>query len=88
MTPDIHAPLSVPGRPELTGDRRIGVLLSHGFSGSPESMRPWGEHLAGLGYAVEVPLLPGHGTTWEDANTTTYTDWYGEVQRVFDQLRS
>ena len=60
--------LSAPARPELTGGRRIGVLLSHGLTGNPVSMNPWGSYLAEQGYAVEVPLLPGHGTTWEDAN--------------------
>jgi len=79
-------PLSVPARPELTGGRRIGVLLSHGFTGSPGSMRGWGEHLAAKGYAVEVPRLPGHGTTWRDMNTTTWTDWYGELTAVFEKL--
>jgi carboxylesterase len=79
-------PLSIPARPELTGGRKIGVLLSHGFTGSPASITPWGEHLGQLGYAVEVPRLPGHGTTWQEMNTTTWDDWYGEVTRVFDKL--
>ncbi len=80
------APLSVPARPELTGGRRVGVLLSHGFTGQPASVKPWGEHLAALGYAVEVPRLPGHGTTWQEMNRTTWVDWYGELTRVFDRL--
>ena len=78
--------LSAPARPELTGGRRIGVLLSHGLTGNPVSMNPWGHYLAERGYAVEVPLLPGHGTTWEDANTTTWDHWYGTIQRAFDKL--
>ncbi|HEY0890281.1 MAG TPA: alpha/beta fold hydrolase [Nocardioides sp.] len=80
------ATLSVPARPELTGGRRIGVLLSHGFTGSPGSMRDWGQALADLGYAVEVPRLPGHGTHWRDLNAHTWTDWYGELERVFARL--
>jgi len=86
---DVHPlahPLSVAARPELTGGRRIGVLLSHGFTGQPASMKPWGEYLAEQGYAVEVPRLPGHGTSWQDANKTTWADWYGEVSRTFDKL--
>jgi carboxylesterase len=79
-------PLSAPARPELTEGRRIGVLLSHGFTGSPGSMRAWGEHLAEKGYAVEVPRLPGHGTSWRDMNTTTWADWYAEVSRAFEKL--
>jgi carboxylesterase len=81
-------PLSVAARPELTGGRRVGVLLSHGFTGSPGSMRAWGEHLAGQGYAVEVPRLPGHGTHWREMNTTTWADWYAEVCRAFEKLAS
>jgi carboxylesterase len=61
--PPLAVPLSVAARPELTAGRRVGVLLSHGFTGSPASMKPWGEFLAERGYAVEVPRLPGHGTT-------------------------
>jgi carboxylesterase len=81
-------PLSLPARPELTGGRRVGVLLVHGFSGSPASMKPWARHLAGLGYAVEVPRLPGHGTRWQDLNQVAWTDWYDEAARAFDRLRA
>ena len=83
----LAAPLSVAARPELTGGRRVGVLLSHGFTGSPASMKPWGEFLAEQGYAVEVPRLPGHGTTWQDMNKTAWSDWYGEAARVFEKLQ-
>ncbi len=82
----IHAPLTLAARPELTGGRRVGVLLSHGFTGSPGSMREWGEHLGSLGYGVAVPRLPGHGTTWQELNTLRFADWYGEIERVFDGL--
>jgi carboxylesterase len=81
------SPYSAAARPEiLPGNRRIGVLLSHGFTGSPYSMRPWAEFLAREGYAVEVPRLPGHGTSWQDLNTTTWKDWYAEVSRSLDRL--
>ena len=65
---------------------RVGILLSHGFTGSPASMKPWAEYLAAQGYAVSVPRLPGHGTTWQDMNKTTWADWYGEVERAFEAL--
>ena len=42
----VPSPSSAPARPDLTGARRIGVLLSHGFTGQPASIRPWGEALA------------------------------------------
>lgn len=87
MTVNPHAqPLSVAARPELTGGRRIGVLLSHGFTGSPASMRPWGESLAERGYGVEVPRLPGHGTSWQEMNATGWADWYGHLDRTLTTL--
>jgi carboxylesterase len=66
----------------------IGVVLSHGFTGTPQSLRPWAEHLAAAGFAVALPRLPGHGTRWQDLNDTRWPDWYGELERAFDQLRS
>ena len=81
-----YEPLTITARPELTGDRRIGVLLSHGFTGSPVSMRPWGRHLGEQGYGVRIPLLPGHATSWQDLNTKTWDDWYAELRRTFDEL--
>lgn len=79
---------SAPANPELTGGRRIGVLLSHGFTGSPVSMRPWAEFLHAHGYAVEVPCLPGHGTTWQEMNATGWEDWYVELTAAFARLRT
>ena len=67
---------------------RIGVLLCHGFTGSPASMTPWARHLAGLGHTVRVPRLPGHGTTWQDMNRTRWTDWYAEVDTSLTDLRA
>ena len=86
MPPDVLVPpYSAEGRPGPDG-RRVGVLLSHGFTGSPRSMQPWGEDLAARGYAVEVPRLPGHGTTWQDMTTTGWEDWLGELERVYAGL--
>lgn len=76
-------PLSAAGTPPRS---RIGVLLLHGFTGSPAATRPLGERLAAVGYCVEVPALPGHGTTVADLATTRYTDWYGAAERVLDYL--
>jgi carboxylesterase len=63
-----------------------GVLLLHGFTGSPSSMRPWAEHLHATGLTVSVPRLPGHGTTWQQLAATSWQDWYGEAVRAFDDL--
>ncbi|MEU8589903.1 alpha/beta fold hydrolase [Streptomyces sp. NPDC048664] len=65
----------------------VGVLLCHGFTGSPQSLRPWGEYLAGRGLTVSLPLLPGHGTRWQDMQLTGWQDWYAEVDRALRVLR-
>ncbi|MFJ6698708.1 alpha/beta hydrolase [Streptomyces sp. NPDC091272] len=65
----------------------VGVLLCHGFTGSPQSLRPWADHLAERGLTVSLPLLPGHGTRWEDMQLTGWQDWYAEVDRELRALR-
>jgi carboxylesterase len=78
-----------PGAEPFSADGgRTGVLLSHGFTGSPASMTPWAEHLAEQGHTVRVPRLPGHGTTWQDMNRTRWTDWYDELDTALTELRS
>ena len=81
-----HAePFLATGEPDSTG-RRVGVLLSHGFTGCPASMVPWGKHLAARGFGVAVPRLPGHGTSWQEMNRTGWQDWYDELSRAFEKL--
>ena len=76
-----------PGAEPFSADGgSVGVLLSHGFTGSPASMRPWGEYLADQGFSVRVPRLPGHGTTWKDMNTTRWEQWYGELDAALTEL--
>lgn len=79
-------PLATEADPDATGGRRVGVLLSHGFTGQPASMKPWAEALAAKGYAVEVPRLPGHGTTWQELNTKRWADWYAELRAAHQRL--
>jgi carboxylesterase len=65
----------------------VGVLLCHGFTGTPQSLRPWAEHLAAAGLTVSLPRLPGHGTTVAEANMTHWEDWYAELDRNLTQLQ-
>ncbi|KSU77433.1 carboxylesterase [Pseudarthrobacter enclensis] len=64
----------------------IGIAISHGFTGSPLSVLPWAEHLAAEGYAVSVPLLPGHGTDWQELARTGWRDWYGSFEAAYLDL--
>lgn len=66
------------------GEGPVGVLLVHGFTGSPQSVRPLGEYLADRGIAVMAPRLPGHGTTWQDLNTRKAEEWVAHVEEAFN----
>lgn len=66
----------------------VGVLVSHGYSGTPQGLRPWAEHLAAAGYTVRLPRLPGHGTTWQELNRTRWQDWYAELDRHMRDLHA
>lgn len=77
----------VPGaEPFSGGDGRVGVVVTHGFTGSPASTVPWGRHLVEAGFRVVVPRLPGHGTRWQDLNHTRWPDWFEEVRRAYASL--
>ena len=69
------------------GDRAVGVLLLHGFTGSPASLRPWAEHLAAADFSIELPVLPGHATSWRDLNRTTWHQWYAAAQISYLKLQ-
>lgn len=82
-----NASLTDPFHADFSGEgRRVGVLLSHGFTGSPASMRPWAEFLAGHGYAVALPCLPGHGTRVEDMLPTRYEDYLATIEQEYAAL--
>jgi carboxylesterase len=77
----------IPGAEPISHDGgRVGVVLSHGFTGSPAALRPWAEHLTAAGHTVRVPRLPGHGTTWQEMNRTRWQDWYAAVDAAFREL--
>ena len=65
----------------------VGAVLCHGLTGMPGSLRDWGSALAAAGLTVRIPRLPGHGTRWQDANHVSWLDWYGELERTFDEVR-
>lgn len=66
----------------------VGVLALHGFTGSPQSMRPIALAMAGAGHTVEMPRLPGHGTTVDDMLTTGWSDWTAAVEAAYLDLAS
>ena len=64
----------------------VGVLVVHGFTGNPQSMRPLAQAFADAGFTVSLPLLPGHGTRVEDMLPTRWEDWSGAVDSAYDEL--
>jgi carboxylesterase len=80
-------PLMPGAEPFLHEGGRTGALLVHGFTGTPQGLRDWGQYLADAGLSVSVPRLPGHGTTVAEANLTHWEDWYAEVERQLALLR-
>jgi carboxylesterase len=82
MTQNPHldpSPFVLPGGP-------VGVLLIHGFTGSPPEMRRVGDYLHQRGLTVSGPLLPGHGTRLEDLNRTRWTEWTRHVEGALAEL--
>ncbi|PTX59601.1 carboxylesterase [Melghirimyces profundicolus] len=63
-----------------------GILLIHGFTGTPSELRPMGQYLKERGYTVHAPLLAGHGTSPEEMECTAWTDWWQSVLDAYDHL--
>lgn len=72
-------PFSAAGGPD-------GVLVVHGITGTPGSVRDLARAFAGGGFAVEAPLLPGHGTAMEDMLETGWADWSAAVDAAYEDL--
>ncbi|WP_339060383.1 alpha/beta fold hydrolase [Tepidibacillus marianensis] len=71
----------------LEGKKSTGILLIHGFTGSPAEMRLLGEYLHRDGYTVYAPILRGHGTTPEEMAQTTKEDWFQSVVEAYNLLK-
>ena len=69
------------------GDSDVGILVCHGFTGTPGSVLPLLEALAAEGYHVECPCLRGHGTRWEDLLDVRMEDWLEDAREALRRLR-
>lgn len=68
------------------GNGDVGVLVLHGFTGNPGSMRALAEACATAGFHVELPQLAGHGTAIEDMIPTRWADWSGDAEKAYQVL--
>ena len=89
---DLHVSPSDPGAsaspaPFLLDGGHVGILLIHGFSGSPAEVRPLGRYLHARGMTVSAPLLPGHGTAPHDLDACTWGDWTDAGREAHEVLR-
>ena len=60
-----------------------GIVLVHGFGGTPATFRTIADACAAAGLHVEVPLLPGHGTQVADMVDTRWRDWTDAAARAY-----
>ncbi len=84
----MSTPEVLPGAEPIshTGSGATGVLVLHGFTGNPSSLRTQAEAMVELDHHVELPRLPGHGTTVEDMLTTGWSDWSAATLDAYDRL--
>jgi carboxylesterase len=82
----VTAPIIPGAEPFSHAGRSSGVLVLHGFTGNPQSLRPLAGALATAGYTVELPLLPGHGTAMEDMIPTRWADWSGAAESAYTKM--
>ncbi len=66
---------------------RTGVLVLHGFTGSPRSLQELAARLVDAGYTVALPLLTGHGLTPEAMESALWTDWTADADGAFGWLK-
>src|SRR5881409_299059 len=72
----------------LAGSRPLGCLLVHGFTATPEEMRPLGEALAARGFPVRAVCLAGHGTDLAGLARTGWADWFASVTDGLARLQA
>lgn len=77
--PERAQPFSAPGGP-------AGALVLHGLTGTPASVRGVAEALAGAGFSVDAPLLPGHGASADDLLASRWDHWAAAAEHAFAGL--
>ncbi len=70
------------------GNRKIGVLLIHGFTASPFEMEELTEFLNKKGYSVYNARVVGHGSKSEYLDKLSYRDWYDSLKYGYFILKN
>lgn len=69
-----------------TSSEKTALLFLHGFSSSPQELKAMAKYFADLGYAVSLPLLPGHGTNPKYLKEQRWMDWYQAAENSLKKL--
>lgn len=84
----MYPPLMKNGEPfVLRGHSDRGVLLIHGFTGSPTYLRHLAAYLHQWGFHVVVMRLAGHGSTPEILAKTTAEEWKDSAMEAWNILK-
>ncbi len=75
-------------RPYTLNGGRVGVLMLHGFMGSPLSSRALAGYLGERGITVHCPLLPGHGHWPDKLHRVPAAAWQAEAEEALTRLRA
>ena len=86
LDPEMMKNPQLDGSPFFWQGNETAILCLHGFTATTVEVRKIAEFLHQQGFTVSAPLLPGHGTKWQDMNKTQWTDWYATLERSFDEL--
>ena len=74
--------------PRFVPGSERGVLVCHGFGGTPANMRCLVDAAAEQGCTVEAPLLTGHASTLADMERAGSRIWQADVDAAFEKLVS
>ena len=79
----------IEGAAGITSDSSTSrvVLILHGFGDTPQTVRYLADHLAGLGFSVRAPLLPGHGRTLAEFGASTADEWLTAAHQALATVR-
>ena len=65
-----------------------GVLICHGFGGTPDNMRCLFDAAVDAGYSTYMPLLSGHARTLADMDACSLSDWRKDADSAYGELRA
>tara|TARA_Y100001970_G_scaffold290495_1_gene424441 strand:+ start:5405 stop:6172 length:768 start_codon:yes stop_codon:yes gene_type:complete len=73
---------------EYNQSAKIGIMLIHGFTNTTYELTKMIDFLASNNFNVCAYNLPGHGTSVQDCNDTTYKEWLSFSEEKFAELSS